>query len=187
MRVGFAHLRGSNPRPGLPGSPSLLVAEAVGLEPTRRFRRRLVRSRHAGLPVPPRFHDQFPRWSGWLAPPQPPPAPKAGALLNELHPVFAAFQARAGRAFICAMLSLLVPPRGIAPRASRVPGECSADLNFGGKDGAARRTCAGLSCLTRAVPRYLGLRSFSWGDRPVPTRHLRVHSAPCRATTPRSP
>lgn len=25
-------------------------------------------------------------WSGWLAPPQPPPRPKRGALLNELHP-----------------------------------------------------------------------------------------------------
>lgn len=76
-------------------------------------------------------------WSGWLAPPQPPPAPKAGALLNELHPEYLVgappleggplwLKARCAASCATRRAVLVVPSRGNAPRTSPVPGERSA-------------------------------------------------------------
>ena len=67
-----------------------------------------------------------------------------------------------------------------------------AALACGLRQGGRSRTCL-VSVPGRVDNRYptpcacLSIFVISWGDRPVTIRHLRVHSAPCRATTPRPP
>ena len=75
-------------------------------------------------------------WSGWLELPQLPPAPKAGALLDELHPecLVGAPPLEGGPLWLKARCAasyatrrdVMVPSRGNAPRTSPVPGERSA-------------------------------------------------------------
>ena len=140
-------------------------------------------------------------WSGWLAPPQPPPRPKRGALLNELHPeclvgappleggpcglkVRCAASCATRRACWCRREVMLVAPlpyQGSVPLAELRRRRCCCT-------GAAPRTCAGLSALqerSRAVSSCAACEC--WGDRPVSIRYPPVHSRRCRATTPRSP
>ena len=128
------------------------------------------------------------KWSGWLAPPQPPPAPKAGALLNELHPDVFGRRASTRRR----TLRLKRPLRFLLRHAPRfwcrrevmllapLPYQGSVPLAELRRPGAAPRTRAGLSALQGRPRASSSCAARIWGDRPVPTRYPLVHSQRCR-------